>query len=81
VIKGLQNVQQTPPSAPPGGAKLGAIQLGRVVHLRRPATKKRLNVCKKNNVCNRTDIQADFGDATAHAGHVTIRRNGERKNQ
>ena len=31
------------------------------------------------NVCNRTDIKAYFGDATAYAGHCAIRRNGERK--
>ncbi len=31
------------------------------------------------DVCNRTDIQTYFGDATAYAGIVAIRRNGERK--
>jgi hypothetical protein len=53
---------------PPAGVRLGAIQLGFVVH--RAAI-------KKFNVRNRTDIKAHFGDATAYAGHCAIRRNGE----
>jgi hypothetical protein len=33
---------------------------------------------QKINACNRTDIQVYFGDATAYAAHVAIRRNGEK---
>jgi hypothetical protein len=55
------------------GAKPDAIQTRRVVHVRRAAI-------KENNVCNRTDIQAYFGDATA-GGIVAIRRNEEKNNE